>query len=433
MNRIMKWGLLLVVACCFVATAATAKTRLGLKVAVDGLVHPMMLLSPPDGSKRRFIVEQRGTILILMPDGKLLPKPFLDIGERMVKLRKDFDERGLLSMAFHPDYKNNGKFYVHYSAPMRNNTGLRTMLYWNHTAHLSEFTVSKDNPDVADEASERIVMQVDEPQFNHNGGSLAFGKDGYLYVSLGDGGFADDNAIGHTKVIGNGQDTSNVLGSILRIDVNGRSKGKGYGIPHDNPFVGKKGFAPEIYAYGFRNPWRMSFDAKNGSDLYVADVGQNSFESVDLAKKGGNHGWPVMEGTHCFDMANPNKHLSSCNNSGMVPPIIEYGNTKTQKVGFGRSVTGGYMYRGKAIRSLRGKYVFGDWSKQFLKYDGALLVATPSKRGMWKVDEVKVTRMKFNSYVLGFGQDADNELYVMTTKNTAPTRANDIIYKIVRP
>lgn len=424
--------LLAVAAVCLMATLASAKVKIKLQLAAEGLVHPMLLSSPPDGSKRRFIVEQRGTILILMPGGKLLPKPFLDIGSKMVELRKDFDERGLLGLAFHPKYKSNGKFYVYYSAPMRNNTGLRTMLYWNHTAHISEFRVSKGDKNVADPATERIIMQVDEPQFNHNGGYLAFGPDGYLYISLGDGGYADDNAIGHTKAKGNGQDTTNPLGSILRIDVN---KGNPYAIPRDNPFRGKKGMAQEIYAYGFRNPWRMAFDSGGKRELIVADVGQNSFESVDIVRKGGNYGWPVMEGTHCFDMANPNKHLSSCNNSGMIAPIIEYGNTKTQKTGFGRSVTGGYLYRGSAHKALRGKYVFGDWSKQFLTADGTIMVATrPKGKGMWKVDEAEVVNMRgFNAYVLAFGEDYNKEVYVMTTYNTAPTRANDRIYKIVAP
>jgi glucose/arabinose dehydrogenase len=430
MNTKIIQALVAVLTICFMSESALAKVTVKLELVAEGLIHPLVLLSPPDGTKRRFIVEQSGSILILKRDGTLLPKPFLDIGSKMVTLRKDFDERGLLGMAFHPKYASNGKFYVYYSAPMRNNTGLRTMLYWNHTAHVSEFTVSKDDPSVADPASERILMQIDQPQFNHNGGALAFGPDGYLYISLGDGGFADDVAIGHTKGKGNAQDTSNLLGSILRIDVD---SGDPYGIPADNPFVHVEGARPEIYAYGFRNPWRMAFDAGGSNGLYAADVGQNSFESVDLVVKGGNHGWNVMEGTHCFDSGNPNKHLSSCKNGGMISPIIEYGNSKTQEGGKGRSITGGFIYRGSLMPSLQGAYIFGDWSKQFLKHDGALLVARPptTAGAMWEVEDVEVEGQQFNAYVLAFGQDADNEVYVLTTNNTAPTRANDKIYKLV--
>lgn len=430
MNRKIMLALLAVLTMCFMSGSVFAKQTVKLELVAEGLIHPLVLVSPPDGTKRRFIVEQSGSILILMPDDTLLPKPFLDIGSKIVELRKDFDERGLLGLAFHPDYKSNGKFYVYYSAPMRNNTGLRTMLYWNHTSHVSEFKASKDDPNVADPASERILLQVDQPQFNHNGGSLAFGPDGYLYISLGDGGYADDVAIGHTKGMGNAQDRSNLLGSILRINVDA---GDPYGIPADNPFVGQQDVRPEIYAYGFRNPWRMSFDAGGSHGLYAADVGQNSYESVDLVVKGANHGWNVMEGTHCFDSNNPNKHLASCKNSDMIGPIIEYGNSKTQKGGKGRSITGGYIYRGNSMPSLRGAYVFGDWSKQFLKHDGALLVARPpkTKGAMWEIEDVDVEGKNFDAYVLAFGQDADRELYVLTTNNTAPTRANDKIYKFV--
>ena len=237
---------------------APAETTVGLELVADGLTHPVSFAVANDGTKRRFIVEQVGRIRILMPDGTLLPEPFLDIQDKIVPLVDLFDERGLLGLAFHPDYKNNGRFYVYYSVPMRRNATRAFRLLGNHTANLSEFKVSKDNPNQANPISERILLQIDQPQFNHNGGEVIFGPDGFLYLAVGDGGFANDKAPLHPPD-GNGQDLTTLLGKIVRIDVN---KGDPYAIPPDNPFVGKAGVREEIYAYGFRNPWRMSFDCR---------------------------------------------------------------------------------------------------------------------------------------------------------------------------
>lgn len=409
-----------------------AETTIGLEVVAEGLTAPMALVSPPDGTKRRFIVEQVGRIRILMPDGKMLPEPFLNISTKIVPLMAEFDERGLLGLAFHPDYKNNGRFFVYYSAPIRPEADLGTRLFWNHTAHLSEFKVSKDNPNKADPNSERILMQIDQPQFNHNGGALAFGPDGYLYISLGDGGFANDQGTGHPPM-GFGQDTTALLGKILRIDVD---KGDPYGIPPDNPFVGKDNHRPEIFALGFRNPWRISFDADTNA-LFVGDVGQNAWEEVDIVTKGGNYGWNKMEGTHCFDPLNPNEAPETCDAEGLIKPIIEYKNANVHtKDGQGKSVTGGYVYRGNAIPELKGKYVFGDWSLDFAKADGRLFIATPpaKKDEMWSMEELKVAGKQDGRpglYILAFGQDADNELYVMAKEVTGPVGSVDKVYKIV--
>ncbi len=411
------------------AGQATADVKVSLELVADTLVHPVTMVPAPDGSKRRFIVEQRGTIQVLMPDGTQQRAPFLDISNKIVKLDHEFDERGLLGLAFHPKFKDNGKFYVYYSAPMRVTAPRRTRLYWNHTSHVSEFRLSKGDPKVADPSSERILLQIDEPQFNHNGGSLNFGPDGYLYISTGDGGYANDDAIGHSKQ-GNAQDLSNLLGKILRIDVN---SGDPYAVPKDNPFVGKKDVMPEIWAYGLRNPWRCSFDMGGKHELYCGDVGQNTYETVKLIEKGGNYGWNRVEGTHCFNPADPNNHPASCDKSGLIPPIVEYGNLVNAKNGKGRSVTGGYIYRGKGLQGLDGAYVFGDWSKQFTEADGVLMVARPpaQKGAMWKLEDLDVTNMKFRSYVLGFGQDESGEVYVLASDNTAPGRANDKVYRIV--
>ncbi len=405
------------------AAALNAK----LEVAAEGLTAPLVLKSPPDGTKRRFIVEQIGLIKILMPDGKILPEPFLNIQGKIVTLRSDFDERGLLGLAFHPNFKRNGKFYVSYTAPIRGDADLGVKLWYNHTKHYSEFQVSKDDPNKANPLSERILLQLDWPQFNHNGGDLHFGPDGYLYISVGDGGYANDWGIGHNVTMGNGQDLNVLLGKILRIDVD---KGDPYGIPRDNPFVNRDDAREEIYAYGFRNPWRMSFDMGGDRALFVGDVQQNAYEEVDIVKKGGNYGWRRMEGTHCFDYVNPNDHPASCDKSGLISPIVEYNNCNVHDQCKGIAVTGGFVYRGEH-RAWQGKYFFGDWSKQFGVKDGRLYAAT--KRGSkWNMEEIRITNMKkFNSYVLAFGQDAAGEVYVLSTDTTGPVGGLDKIYKIV--
>lgn len=252
-----------------------------LELVAEGFAAPVLLREAPDESGRLFVVDQAGLIRVVGADGELRSEPFLDLRSRIVPLRTDFDERGLLGLAFHPGYASNGRFHVYYSAPLR--AGAPDD--FDHTSHVSEFTVSAD-PEVADPASERVILQVDEPQANHNAGTVAFGPDGYLYVSLGDGGGGNDIGTGHVpdwyegNAGGNGQDVEqNLLGSILRIDVD---TGDPYGIPSDNPFVGETGL-DEIWAYGFRNPYRFSFDALTGTML-VGDAGQELWEEVSLVQ-----------------------------------------------------------------------------------------------------------------------------------------------------
>jgi glucose/arabinose dehydrogenase len=413
--------------------SVSAQVKVKLQPFADGLVHPLVMLNPPDGSKRFFIVEQPGTIQIMMPDGKLQPTPFIDLSKKMVKLDWEFDERGLLGLAFHPKFKDNGKFYVVYTAPVRTDATRRPRLLYCCTNYLSEFRVSKTDPNKADLSTERIVYFWDKPQFNHNGGELLFGPDdGYLYISVGDGGWANDVAIGHTPKIGNGQDLKVNLGKILRIDVD---SGTPYSIPKDNPFVGRTDALPEIWAYGLRNVWRMSFDAGGKHELFGADVGQNTWESVKVIQKGGNHGWNRIEGSHCFNPDDPsNPSLpQNCDKTGLLMPVIEYPNLNVMKDGKGLSITGGFVYRGKAMPNVVGSYVFGDWSKSFNEPQGLLLVAHPPRQPgtMWTIEDVQVTSMNFHSYVLAFAQDEDRELYVLVSDNTAPGRANDRIYKIV--
>ncbi|HYO11650.1 MAG TPA: PQQ-dependent sugar dehydrogenase [Thermoanaerobaculia bacterium] len=408
----------------------------GVRQIAAGLTAPVALIEPPDGSRRLFIVDQIGLIRVLLPNGQLLPEPFLDLRDRIVPLRPNFDERGLLGLAFHPRYADNGRLFVFYSAPLREGAPAG----WDCTSHISEFLVSAD-PNRADPASERVLLQVDKPQFNHNAGTVVFGPDGNLYISLGDGGGANDVGLGHVEdwypdnAGGNGQDiTDNLLGSILRIDVDG---GAPYAIPPDNPFVGTEGL-DEIWAYGFRNPYRISFD---GSNLFAGDAGQGLWEEVSLVVKGGNYGWNVKEGTHCFDAENAGVSPAQCPSvaPGGVPlrdPVIEYANARNPIGGLGLVVVGGHVYRGGELPQLRGRYVFGDWSRSFARPDGTLLVATPRKNGLWPIQELLVQGNpggRLGDFILGFGRDLRGEVYVLTSDSVGPAGSTGKVYRLVRP
>jgi LPXTG-motif cell wall-anchored protein len=296
--------------------------------------------------------------------------------------------------------------------------------------------VSETDANVANPDSERILLQVDQPQLNHDGGQIAFGPDGFLYIPLGDGGDANDTGLGHNPEIGNGQDTSVLLGSILRIDVNG---GDPYGIPADNPFVGQES-RDEIFAYGFRNPYRIAFDAGGSQQLFVGDAGQNQWEEVDLVTLGGNYGWHIKEGTHCFDAENPNTSPEECPDTGpmgepLIDPIIEYQNSNVEG-GLGRVVVGGMMYRGGALPQFQGRYIFGDWSTSFQEADGTLLVATPSGTAgeLWPYQEVSIATResgRLDTYLLSFGQDAEGELYILTSDTAGPAGDTGRVLKIV--
>ena len=404
----------------------------GLELVADGFAAPLALMPSGDGSGRLFIMDQVGQIWILSPEGNLLEQPFLDVSDRMVELSDNYDERGLLGLAFHPNYAENGRFYVYYSAPLRDSAPAD----WDHTSHVSEFVVSETDANLADPGSERILLQIDQPQLNHDGGQIAFGPDGYLYIPLGDGGDADDTGLGHNPEIGNAQDTSVWLGSILRIDVDG---GDPYAIPPDNPFVGQES-RNEIFAYGFRNPYRIAFDAGGSQQLFVGDAGQNQWEEVDLVTLGGNYGWNIKEGTHCFDPENPNTSPAECPDAGplgepLIDPIIEYQNSNVEG-GLGRVVVGGMMYRGNALPQFQGRYIFGDWSTSFQEADGTLLVATPSGTTgeLWPFQEVSIATRengRLGTYLLSFGQDADLELYILTSDTAGPAGDTGKALKIV--
>ena len=338
-----------------------------LTTVVSGLDTPVDLQTPDDGSGRMFVVEQSGIIRIIA-NNALVTTPFLDISS---KVTFNHSEMGLLGVAFHPSFKQNPKFYLNYV----HTTGGQIQSF------IVEYSVSASDPNQADAASERILITVDQPFDNHKAGQLAFGNDGFLYFALGDGGSGGDP-------LGNGQNLDTLLGKMLRIDVDHTSSGKNYAIPPDNPFVGTS-HMPEIWAYGLRNPWRFSFERSSGR-LFCADVGQSSYEEIDLLQKGGNFGWNVMEGMHCYN-------ASSCDMSGKILPIAEYDHSE------GVAVIGGYVYTGSAISGLAGSYVFGDYGS------GTIWTLQESPPGTWTRTEMLSTGRSLSS----FGQDAAGELYVL--------------------
>lgn len=404
-----------------VALTAAAVPRLSLKPVADGFVSPLNVLTLDDGSGRLLIADQVGTISVVQKDGTLARDAFLDLRPKMVKLNNAFDERGLLGLALHPKFRENRLLYIYYSAPRRESVPTN----WDHTSHLSEFKVAADFSRV-DVASERLLLAIDEPQANHNCGRLVFGPDGFLYVGVGDGGGANDNAVGHPDP-GNGQNPRTLLGKILRIDVDGA---RPYGVPKDNPFADGRAGLAEIFATGFRNPWGLSFDRGGNRQFFVVDVGQNLFEELNIVTRGGNYGWRVRESFHGFDPANANRAATNAPTTDaagrpFADPILEYRHPPRNKPvptdePVGISVTGGYVYRGKAIPALQGKYVFGDWSRSWALPDGVLLMASPGGAGgRWSLDFLPMASageapFKLGAYLVAFGEDADGELYVMT-------------------
>lgn len=330
-------GLLTFVRC----SEADSSARLTDSVAVEGTyrltnAYPNLSFTRPvdyqhadDSSHRVYVVEQRGVITVFEDDPETKESyPFLDISG---PVDDRSNEEGLLGLAFHPDFVNNGFFFVNYtiSNPAR--------------SRISRFQVSPDDPNRALPESEVVLLEYEQPFGNHNGGQVSFGPDGFLYVAVGDGGSGGDPR-------GNGQNRSTLLGSILRLDVDQSTQEQPYAIPADNPFAGNtEGFREEIYAYGLRNPWRFSFDSETG-ELWTGDVGQNKYEEIDIIERGGNYGWNVVEADHCFEPS------SGCDTESLIEPVWEYDHTKGDI-----SVTGGYVYRGEALPTLQGQYIYADY------------------------------------------------------------------------
>lgn len=385
---------------------------ISLEPIANGLISPVGLTNAGDGSGRLFVVDQIGTIRII-DNGVLLATPFLDISSDLVTLDPVFDERGLLGLAFHPDYATNGRFFVFYSTDT-------TDINMNCTSRIAEYSVSGD-PDIADASSEQILLEFDKPQFNHNGGHLAFGPDGYLYISTGDGGNANDEGDGHNATTGNGQDINTLLGKILRLDV---STPGSYAIPADNPFVGIDG-ADEIFSYGFRNPYSFSFDSVGR--LFVADVGQNMYEEINDVKIGENFGWRLKEGLHCF---NPQ---IDCNPGALplVDPIAEYDHF------LGIAVVGGYNYNGTQFPELVGKYIFGDWSLPGFGGDGRMFYLDETDTDVWEMSEFITNggpSSGFGTYITAFGEGEDGEVYVVSKLALGPDAATTTgaVHRIVK-
>ena len=434
MKRVLTVGTLLAWLWVTAALAQSPEPQAQLQLLAEGLTAPGAATTAPGDSGRLFVVDQIGVIKTMSADGTLADTPFLDLRDKLVELDQDYDERGLLGLAFHPDYAQNGLFYVYYSAPLREGAPEE----WSSTSHLSVFQVSGD-PEVADAISENVLLEVDEPQLNHNAGQIVFGPDGYLYVPLGDGGGANDEDMGHvddwfdTNDGGNGQDLStNLLGTILRIDVDSQTGDKAYGVPSDNPFVGQQG-AEEVWAYGFRNPWRVTFDSQTG-DLYAADLGQELYEEVDLVQKGGNYGWNVKEGAHCFSTQSPEEPPAECPSStpdgaALIDPVLE----QDHEVGI--AIIGGGIYRGSAIPALQGKYVFGNHSVSEDEPHGNLLAATPTQDGLWSFEPISLTSspdglLGEEERLLSFGQDLSGELYVLTKSVEGPKGNTGKVYRL---
>jgi glucose/arabinose dehydrogenase len=406
---------------------------LSTQEVATGLTSPVTLLEAPDNSKRLFVVDQIGLIKIITPGtNAMLATPFLDVRSKITPLSPSYDERGLLGLAFHPQYATNGKFFVYYTAPLRGGAPAG----WDHTNVVSQFTVSETDSNVANVSSEKIILQVDHPQVNHNGGTVAFGPDNYLYISIGDGGNYNDEGLGHVNdwytfnAGGNGQDvTQNLLGNILRLNVDA---GAPYAIPSDNPFVGVNGL-DEIYAYGFRNPYRFSFDKGGSNALYVGDAGQELYEEISIVSRGGNYGWNIKEGTHCFNAAdslNPPASCPTVDSAGnaLIDPIIELKNIRLSG-GYGVVIVGGYVYRGTAVNQLANNYVFGVFSRNQSTPDGRIFIAPTQQSASWNFQELM--EIKLNQYLLGFGQDNSGEVYVLSTTNLGPTGNTGKVLKLV--
>jgi glucose/arabinose dehydrogenase len=350
-------------------SSGQTQSRYSVEVAFPNLTfnQPVGITYTGDGTNRLFVVEQAGRIKVFKNSGNTsTSNVFLDISDRVLY----GGEQGLLGLAFHPNFKQNKYFYVDYVA----DNPRRTVI--------ARYSVMASNPDLAAKESEFVLLEVNQTFENHNGGQLAFGDDGYLYIALGDGGSGGDP-------MGNAQNRSSLLGKILRINVDAFSDGRKYGIPADNPFAGNTlGYCEEIYAYGLRNPWRFSFDQGTGT-LWVGDVGQSQREEIDLVENGKNYGWNIMEGTLCYSLS------TGCNQTGLELPLWEYGHDE------GNAIIGGFVYRGSNLTRLNGAYIYGDYGSGkiwALRYDGLDPV-------------VNTLLVDTNLNIASFGIDADKELY----------------------
>ena len=344
---------------------------ISLRTIASGFSSPLLVTNAGDGSNRLFVIEQGGRIKIIK-NGSVLATPFLDIHKGI----SSGGERGLLGLAFHPNFKSNHKLYVNFT----NSSGDTAINEYRVTANANRVSTT----------TARRILTIDQPYANHNGGNLAFGPDGYLYIGMGDGGSAGDPG-------NRAQNVNSLLGKILRININGTSGSRQYRIPSSNPYVGRTG-RDEIWARGLRNPWRWSFDRSTGN-LWIGDVGQNRYEEIDRSTKGSrgagwgvNYGWHVMEGRHCYVPA------SGCNKTGKTLPIVEYTHT------YGCSVTGGFVYRGSAYPMLRGGYFFGDFCSGRIWTISAGARSPATRTFLYRSPNITIS---------SFGESESRELYVV--------------------
>jgi glucose/arabinose dehydrogenase len=442
----------------FVAAQSSAK----LTEILSGLDAPIALVSPDDGTNRRFVVDQTGIVLDIEDAQSGDKRPFLDIRDRLVSILPAFDERGLWSIAFHPDFASNGRLFVTYSAKRREHSP-----YSGETAYtwrLSEFKGSADNPDYVDTDSENVLIEIDWINRKHNGGGLTFGKDGMLYVGIGDGGGVhgvpdvyvapqlDEDALRNAAEIKEdpyrlpetfhhydqwAQDLGRLHGKILRIDVDAASP---YAIPASNPFSGAANYRPEIWAWGFRNPFRLSVDSEGAGDIIVSGVAETLWEAVYVVSGPGNFGWPIKEGTHCFDRERAFDPPVECAATGQFgeplhDPAVEYPNwsverpwSKVDAEPLGTATVGGFVYRGAALPAFYGKMIIGDFSLRIEEPSGQILMASPTRRwrDLWEVENLITMDQRVHS----LGQDSSGELYVLTTAQGIPTGKSGKVWKL---
>ncbi|XP_062253440.1 HHIP-like protein 2 [Platichthys flesus] len=395
--------------------------QLCLTEVANGLRNPVLMLHSADETHRMFIAEQLGFVWVYLHDGSRVEQPFLDMSGEVVTTPWLGDERGFLGMAFHPEYRVNGRFFIYYSIEVNSKV---------EKVRISEMKVSVHDMNMADPYSERVILEIEEPAANHNGGQLLFGLDGYLYIFTGDGGKAGDPF----GKYGNAQNKSALLGKALRIDVDvSSSSGRPYRIPADNPFIHDPGARPEVYAYGVRNMWRCSVDrgdpvSRYGrSRIFCGDVGQNRYEEIDIIVRGGNYGWRAKEGFECFD-------LKLCHNSSLkdVLPIFAYSHH------VGKSVTGGYVYRGCESPNLNGLYLFGDFM------NGRIMALEEDKTtGVWKERSVCMGDKKtcsfpglinhHHKFIISFAEDEAGELYFLATSHPSTTSPSGTVFKFMDP
>jgi hypothetical protein len=414
--------------------------HIGLQTIETGLTAPVYATSAPGDPNDLFVVDQAGKIGVIH-NGVPQSTPLLDISsvEAAVPLKPGYDERGLLGLAFSPGFNDPSSSGFHtlytYQSEMTGTApadfgpvpGTLTSAI-DHQNVLVQWKVSPSNPNVVDTSTQRDLLREDHPALNHNGGTIAFGPDGDLYMAIGDGGTANDSGNGHIVSTGNAQALNVIMGKMLRIDPNGNNSANGkYGIPASNPFVNTPGADPEIYAYGLRNPYKFSFDPATGN-LIEGDVGQNEVEEVNKIVSGGNYGWAIKEGTFLFNRTGPNiGTVNPVNSPGspanLIDPILEYDHNA------GTAVVGGFVYHGSLLPQLDGKYVFGDFSNgPFSAAGNGRLFYSDLSTG--QINEFKMA-VPLGLWLKGFGEDAQGEIYVLASTNLGPTGNSGEVLKLV--